>query len=371
MDENTKKKITWGLRIFLAAFFLFSAYAKIYPSANLALGTFEMKQLVPMGFSEGFASYFSRFIIAAEFSIGIGLLQPHFLKRFVIPSAVAMLLLFTIQLSYDWAAKGIQDDCGCFGTLMPLNTWESILKNILALGLFAYLWKILHDDNKERDHFTYPALIFTTIAMLMYAGAPIQRAIETPVIAGNTTEVHSDFADPEPKVNPTDTIQNTTSDPTETGNDVSGTPEPVEPPKPKGPPHVESKFSDFPAYIPPGIKVDEGRKILCFFAPGCEHCQATVKKLTEMRSEIPNMPPMHIVFMDEEVNLIPKFFEIAGREYSYTVATVTDFWKMLDFSRDTPGVCYLYNGNIMYFADGINEKEFKKADLKKALAKEK
>lgn len=367
MTESTKKKLTWGLRIFLAAFFLFSAYAKIYPSANLALGTFEAKQLVPMGFSDGFAAYFSRFIIAAEFSIGVGLLQPHFLKRFVIPAAVAMLLLFTAQLSYDWASKGIQDDCGCFGTLMPLNTWESIVKNILALGLFAVLWKLLDSDNKERNHFTYPALIFTTIAMFMYAGAPIQRKIEVPMTNVQNGQVHSDFAETD-----TDTSSVTAGNDTITVTGEDGTPEQVvvEPPKPKGPAKVKSKFSDFPAYIPPGIKVDEGRKIICFFAAGCEHCQATVKTLTEMRSEVANMPPMHIVFMDEEVELIPEFFKIAGREYSYSVAPVTDFWKMLDFSRDTPGVCYLYNGNIMYFADGINEKEFKKADLKAALKKE-
>ena len=370
MDERTKKKIIWGLRIFLAAFFLFSAYAKIYPSANLALGTFEMKQLVPMGFSEGFAAYFSRFIIAAEFSIGIGLLQPHFLKRFVIPMAVAMLLLFTIQLGYDWATKGIQDDCGCFGKLMPLNTWESILKNVLAIGLFAYMWKIMDDDNKETDHFTFPALIFTTVALLMYAGAPIQHPVDVAYVAGNTTEVHSDFADPEPEADVVDTLQVNPVDTLATEDNNQENPEPVEPPKPKGPAHVKSKFSDFPAYIPLGVKVDDGRKIICFFAPGCEHCQRAAKELTEMRNEIPNMPPMHIVFMDEEVNLIPKFFEIAGREYSHTVAPVTEFWKMLDFSRDTPGVCYLYNGNIMYFADGINEKEFKKADLKKVLSKE-
>ena len=206
--------------------------------------------------------------------------------------------------------------------------------------------------------------------MFMFAGAPIQHPVDVKYVAGNTTEVHSDFADPEPGTDIVDTLDVNPTDTIATKNDNQEDPEPVEPPKPKGPAHVKSKFSDFPAYIPPGIKVDDGRKILCFFAPGCEHCQNAAKELTEMRNEIPNMPPMHIVFMDEEVNLIPKFFEIAGREYSHTVAPVTEFWKMLDFSRDTPGICYLYNGNIMYFADGINEKEFEKADLKKALAKE-
>jgi len=361
-----KKYLPWILRGLLAFFFLFSAYAKIYPSANLALGTFEAKQLIPMGFSEGFASYFSRFIIAAEFSIGIGLLQPHYLKRLVIPAATAMLLLFTIQLGYDWAAYGIKDDCGCFGTLMPFNTWESILKNVIALGLLAYLFKLLPKDDKDRNFFAYPLLIFTTTAMFMYAGAPIQMSIEQPLPEGNQMEVHSDFADTTTTVITNDIDTTTTVDPNGDEKPVI-----VEKPKQTGPAKKTSKFSSFPAYIPANIKIDEGKKILCLFAPGCEHCQATIKQLTEMRAANPSMPPIHIVFMDEEAEKIPEFFRIAGREYSHRVAPVLDFWKIIDYSRDTPGVCYLYNGNIMYFSDGTGDNEFNAKAFKAALAKEK
>lgn len=360
-----KKYLPWILRGLLAFFFLFSAFAKIYPSPAMQLDTFASKQLIPMGFSEVFAQYFSRFIVAAEFSIGIGLLQPHYLKRFVIPTAIAMLMLFTIQLSYDWAAYGIKEDCGCFGSLMPFNTWESILKNVIALGMLGYLWKLLTKDNRERNFFAYPLLIFTTSAMFMYAAAPIQLKTVQPVAEGNQMEVHSDFAD-------TTTVQPTDVDTTTTvaanGND---TPNVIAEPKPTGPAKKTSKFSGFPAYIPANIKIDEGKKILCLFAPGCEHCQATIKQLTEMRASNPNMPPIHIVFMDEEVDKIPEFFRIAGREYSYRVAPTIDFWKIIDFSRDTPGVCYLYNGNIMYFSDGTGDKEFNAKEFKAALAKEK
>ncbi len=367
--NDLKKYLPWILRGLIAFFFLFSAFAKIYPSANLALGTFEAKQLIPMGMSEGFASYFSRFIIAAEFSIGIGLLQPHYLKRLVLPAASLMLLLFTLQLSYDWATVGIKDDCGCFGTLMPFNTWESILKNVIALGMLVYLWKLLPGDDKERNFFAYPLLIFTTLAMFMYAGAPIQFTPEQPVVEGSQMEMHSDFN------NTTDIDTLEVKDTTNTANagttTNNTTPEVVEPPKPKGPKHVVSKFSGFPAYIPSNIRIDDGKKILCMFAAGCEHCQATIKQLTEMRAADPTMPPIHIVFMDEEAEKIPEFFKIAGREYSYRIAPVLEFWKIIDYSRDTPGVCYLYNGNIMYFSDGTGDNEFNAKAFKQALAKEK
>lgn len=362
--EKIRKYLPWTLRILMGALFLFSAYAKLYPSPNMSLGTFEAKQLLPMGFSEGFASYFSRFIVAAEFAIGLGLLQPHYLKRFVVPVALIMLLLFTGQLAFDWMQSGIKEDCGCFGALMPFNTWESILKNVVAISLLVWLWKLLPADDKERNHFAIPMLIFTSFATILYAVAPIQWPIEQPIsneLSEETT--HSDFIESDTNtLVPVNPVQ----------HDVHGqNPTTTEPEKPLGPKQKASGFAAYPSYIPPGIKIDEGRKLLCFFAAGCEHCQATVKKLTEMRTQIPDFPPLHIVFMDEETELIPEFFKIAGREYSHSIAPVTEFWKMLDASRDTPGVCYLWNGNILYFADGIAEKEFKAADLKKALLKTK
>ena len=88
-----------------------------------------------------------------------------------------------------------------------------------------------------------------------------------------------------------------------------------------------------------------------------------------MRKEDPSFPPIHIVFMDEEPEKIPEFFKIAGREYSYTVAPVLDFWNIIDMSRDTPGVCFLWNGNIRYFSDGINDKAFSKTKLAAELKK--
>ncbi len=136
-----------------------------------------------------------------------------------------------------------------------------------------------------------------------------------------------------------------------------------------GPTKVISKFASYLSYIPSEVKIDEGKKILCLFAPGCEHCRETAKQLTEMRTQMKDFPPVHIVFMDEEAELIPDFFKFAGRTYSYRVAPVVDFWKVLDSSKDTPGVVYLWNGNIRYFADGIEEKAFDRKRLKEELLK--
>jgi thiol-disulfide isomerase/thioredoxin len=110
--------------------------------------------------------------------------------------------------------------------------------------------------------------------------------------------------------------------------------------------------------------IDNGRKILCFFAPGCDHCKETAKELTQLKKQITDFPEVKIVFMDEEADLIPDFFAYAGGKYPYQIADVASFWQSLGGTKDTPGVIYLWNGNVIKEYDGINEKQFKMNEFK-------
>ncbi len=376
--SNIKKYLPWTIRIIIAILFLLSAVAKLYPSSLTALTTFEAKQLMPMGFSEGVAPYFSRFLIAAEFAIGVAILLPFYLKRFVVPVAILLLLVFCGQLSYDIITKGADaGNCGCFGSLIPMTPLEALIKNIIAIGLLVWLFKLL-DPDRSGQRFGNLIIIFLGFALYLFAAAPIQISTAQVSVA-DVIDENEDFAvdklvpgiDLSPdtaQVKPKTEIET----PEAVGDKKAEEPKEVtEPAKPKGPAKVVSKFAQYPSLIPSDVKIDEGKKILCLFAPGCEHCQETAKILTEMRAKDPNFPPVHIVFMDEEPEFIPEFFKIAGRTYSYRVAPVVDFWKIIDYSRDTPGVVYLWNGNIRYFSDGINANAFDKATFKKELDKTK
>lgn len=374
--STVKKYLPWTLRIIIAVLFLLSAVAKLYPSSLTALSTFEAKQLIPLGFSEDLAPYFSRFLIAAEFAIGIAILLPYYIKRFVIPVAILLLLVFCGQLSYDIITKGADaGNCGCFGSLIPMTPLEALIKNIIAIGILVWLYRLLAPDRSGQSFATL-IIIYLGFSLWLFAKAPIQFSTAT----NSTTDVlppNSDFA--VDKLVPTIDLKPDTAS-VQRKTDIQevvdegktpDVPEVIEPEKPKGPTNVASKFSQFPNVIPPAVKIDEGRKILCLFAPGCEHCQETAKILTEMRAKDPDFPPIHIVFMDEDPGFIPEFFKIAGRTYSYRIAPVADFWKIIDFSRDTPGVAYLWNGNIRYFSDGINDKAFDKTAFRKELDKTK
>lgn len=362
-DElNTKRVTSIFLRGFLAALFLFSAYAKLYGmSIYGAITTFEQKQLLQIGFSADLAPYFSRFILGAEIALGIGFLQVHYLRKLILPLSALLLVVFNVHLAYSMATE-IGGNCGCFGDLLPMTPTEAFIKNIITLGIIAWLWYLIKDDqNRVRHNFFVALSIALASILFMFVIAPIQPVSDAPIVVvdhdeDDTSNVVVDPEKPTENTNGEEIPNNGTSN-------VEPAPEQIKPAY--EPAKVKSGFAKYA----PGI--DDGKKLLLFFAPGCEHCQDAAKELVEMSKNSKDFPKMFIIFMNEEPEKIPEFFEKAGRKFTHTILDVGAFWGVIGMSRDTPGVLYLWNGNEVIFMDGINENAFTPEKLKKALAKEK
>jgi len=128
----------------------------------------------------------------------------------------------------------------------------------------------------------------------------------------------------------------------------------------------KQKSSGYKQYF---SSIDKGKKILCFFAPGCEHCKQTALDLTKLKKQTKDFPALKILFMDEESELIPAFFEHCGETYDYKVLDIVSFWGLIGSSRDTPGVNYLWNGNSIKFYDGINANKFDLKSFKSLISK--
>ena len=344
-----KENINWILRLILSALFIVSAVAKLYPSPYFAISTFEVKQLYPLGFSAEIAPYFSRVLIGIEFALGIAILIPHYLKKITIPATLLLLTVFTIHLSYTTFSSGNAGNCGCFGELIPMTPVEAIIKNILAIGLLIWLFKITPSDGKSN------LWVLTSIALGCILGlfmiAPM-KVNATPVLSLPNEMQNLGIS--------TDTTLNTVMATVEKAIDSSNNKAVIKIDEPV------AKKSDFTNYFP---GIDQDKKILCFFAPGCEHCQETAKELTEMKRKDKNFPAVSIIFMDEEADKIPEFFNVAGTKYPYQVVDIISFWNLIGNTRDTPGVKYLWNGNEILFYDGINAKKFNASELKKIVKK--
>lgn len=358
---KTKRLISLFLRGGLAALFLFSAYAKLYGmSVYGAITTFEQKQLLTIGFSADWAPYFSRFILGAEIALGIGFLQPHFLRKLILPLSALLLIVFNIHLGYSMAT-GVGGNCGCFGDLLPMSPTGAFIKNILTLGIIGWLWYLIKDDQIRIRHNFFVALSIALASILfMFVVAPIQPTAASEIPTVIVEPDGDDIITPDNQTEVPNTNGETPNNGTNTNNE---NPEPVKPAyEPK------KAVSGFAKYAP---GIDDGKKLMLFFAPGCEHCQDAAKELVEMSKKDPNFPKMFIIFMNEEPEKIPEFFEKAGRKFTHTILDVGAFWGVIGMSRDTPGVLYLWNGNDVIFMDGIHENAFTPEKLKKALAKEK
>ena len=362
-----KKNISWTLRIVIALLFIVSAIAKIskgwisdFPfidfSPYFAISTFEVKQILTLGFSDTLAPYFSRILIGIEFALGFLMLSNHFLKRITIPATVGLLSVFIIHLSYvTFLSGGNSGNCGCFGELIPMTPIEAIIKNIIAVGLLIWLWKISENDKKSNIWM----LISITLACILglFMLAPM-KASSVSISNSNdniniSTDTISKLTDSE-KIEEIKTIDSS----------KLKTDKPVEEIKKEVvPKQAVSGYSDLYADI------DKGQKILCFFVPGCEHCRDAAKDINALQKKHKDFPEVQIVFMDEEAEKIPDFFKYAGKQFPHKVIDIIPFWTKLGSGKDTPGVVYLHNGNVIKFFDGIAEKAFNSKALEKVIYK--
>lgn len=323
MKELIKKvsespAFVWFLRVLISALFFVSAVAKMYPSPEIGLiKYFEIKQLVQgLGFNEILAQYFSRSIIAFEFFIAISLLLNNYLKRIIYPISILLLVAFTTHLTY-LVFQGNDGNCGCFGELIPMTPLEAIIKNIITILTLYFLY---HKTPKNLSS-NFRSLIILMLSCLLF------MFIYVPLRSSQKVQENTKMS-------------------------------------------LNQVTSPYSKYISQ-TDIDSGEKILCFFAPGCDHCQLAATQIKELQNNIEDFPEVYVVFLEEEPEKIPKFLNKAGADFKYEIMDILNFMEVFGFDYDTPGIVYLNNGNVLEFFHGTKKSGsniyFKPQDLEKLL----
>ena len=305
-----KKNLPMIIRVLISALFLLSAFAKLYPSPMYGITKiFEEGQLIPMGFSEGLAAYFSRFIIGIEFFLAFAILQSNYLKKVILPLSITMIAVFSLHLSYS-IFLGDSENCGCFGELIPMSPLQALIKNIITIGVLCFLYKNIPAD--KNNSYSKLSIQFLSIMLLMFALLPVQTVGKNKQVSG------------------------------------------------------------FAEYVVSDIDINDGKKLLCFFDAGCEHCMDAAKSLNQLSDSIAYFPEMHIIFSDSEADRIPEFFKYAGKENSYQVLpfyneddAINSYLEILGYEYENPAIIYLDNGNQIRFYDGTGANAFKAEEFKK------
>ena len=218
-----------------------------------------------------------------------------------------MLIVFSLHLSYS-IFLGDSENCGCFGELIPMSPLQALIKNIITIIFLGFLYKKTeHNEN----NFSKITIQFLLILLLMFAFLPVQTNGKNKIVSG------------------------------------------------------------FSEYVVANMDINDGKKILCFFDAGCEHCMDAAKSLNKLSDSIASFPEIHIIFSDSEVDRIPEFFEYAGREYSYQVLPfyndddeINSYLEILGYEYENPAVIYLNNGNQIRFYDGSGLNAFDADEFK-------
>jgi thiol-disulfide isomerase/thioredoxin len=280
-----------------------------------------------------------------------------------------MLFIFSVHLSYEIASSGNSGNCGCFGSLLPMSPAQALIKNIIGMGLLVVLYMKTSKQN-DRLNFSFVAAITFASILGVFLVGPMQRKSNEERVKEMMKEMElSEEVSSEVPSNTGKTSTPQVEKPLAVSSDAKDAKTGKEEVKAAEKPVADEPKAKRSGFAAQFGDIDKGRKILCFFAPGCDHCKETAKALTELAAKDDQFPDMKIIFMDEESELIPDFFAFAGRKYQFKILDVASFWTALGGTKDTPGVFYLWNGNIVKEYDGINERAFKKDEFRKILQK--
>jgi len=362
--NSIKKNLPLIVRILIAGIFLLSAIAKSFP-----IWAFE-KQLVDLGIVDWCnAPYLSRLIIALETAIAIAILQRHYIKSFVIPITIILLFAFCCHLGIQMYEHGAMNgNCGCFGQLIPMTPLEAVIKNIITILMLIYLYKNISDKPKGENKFIVILFIYFLSAFLMFfifPFCPCEKTVDNKVIPIPNSLDDSLNINIDSNQISTEVIAVINKDSIKkviNKKDTLPTIKVVE-----GPKQTQSKFSMYSDFSGKKVNLDEGKKIVCLFVPGCDHCRDAAKEIGVLLKSH-KLPSIYVLFMNEETFKIPEFFTETKLPLPYFVINdIPTFFKLLGNKATTPGVYYLWNGNIIQSYEGIEEHKFNPNELIKII----
>lgn len=120
--------LKYVFRVVVGVIFLISSIAKIVSIDSFELYLFSF-EILPLSLT----FLFARLVIAFELALGIYLIlnsdsQIAYTLSFLFLAAMSGFLIGLI-------IAGRKDNCNCFGDLLDMNPWESLIKNVVILAL--------------------------------------------------------------------------------------------------------------------------------------------------------------------------------------------------------------------------------------------
>ena len=298
--KKLKEILPLMLKIVLGLVFIASAILKI-----IDMDQFEIYVYSYHFFSLNFSFLVARAAIIAELVLGFGLVSNCF-HKLMWWGSMAMLIGYTLLLIYAQLI-GRTDNCHCFGDVLQFNPWQSIIKNMVLMALFALVYKVKGICFRN-DWFVLAGAIVVSTAAVFAVSPP-----------DNFTSAY----------------------------------------KPQQNLNVE--LFDEALQQPPldELHLDDGKKVVCFFSTACDYCQMSAHKLSLMQ-QFNGFPAENIcyVFMGSEEGK-SRFYELSQSQI-YQDVIYEDVVNLLKITSGVfPVILLLEDGEVVgeYEFRSMREKE--------------
>lgn len=289
------------IRLVVGVVFILSAVSKLK-----SLGIFEII-LIDQGLTADrtAAAYFARALISLELFMGVAFFQPFLLKRLVAPLTFISLTAFSIYLVYLMIFAGNTENCGCFGDVIEMSPLESLLKNLVLMGLAAFLFLRL---DSEKNRWAIPTGLFIGCFVFIFAAFPIRSA-------------------------------------------------------------DDNAFIKYTHFEPIGrVDLTSGEHLVAVLDLDCPHCREMAEELGALDRNTNSLPRIYFLFYgdDDGSNSVQYFFYLTSTEYPYHIISEDEFFDLIGSAP--PRLYYLHDGKIkatwdedivanMARAFGINSRE--------------
>ena len=284
-----RKIFHYLLLLIISAVFIYSGYSKLYPAEPFELFVF----------SHSFFNWLNstiivRLLIGIEFSIGLLLLFNIFTKR-ILQITVVILSIFTFYLLFIYFFDKDINDCKCFGENLILTPLQSILKNIVLIGISIYLV-----IKNKPFHFKYQKLV---LILSIATGLTMPFILSPP----------DGFIDTSYKNKLThDKID----------SDIIG---------------------DF-TFQNKHLSFKNGKAMVCFFSMGCKFCQMAAHKISISVTKSKSDFPIYYVFYGNKENLKIFWKNSKSKKFPYKIINTGLFFSYS--GNSLPSIMFIENEKI-------------------------
>lgn len=298
--KKTKDILPIVLKVALGVVFIVSAVLKI-----IDMDQFEIYVYSFHFFSLNFSFLVARAAIIAELVLGIGLVSNCF-HKLMWWGSVTMLIGYTLLLIYAQLI-GRTDNCHCFGDVLQFNPWQSIIKNVVLMTLFALIYK-MKGRRFRNDWLVLAGTVVVSTAAVFIVSPP-----------DNFTSAYK------PQQN------------------------------------LNVDLFDEAMQQPPldELNLNDGKKVVCFFSTACDYCQMSAHKLSLMQ-QFYGFPAENIcyIFMGSEEGKA-RFYELSQSQ-TYQDVIYEDVVNLLKITNGVfPVILLLEDGEVVgeYEFRSMREKE--------------